>query len=37
VAVLPEVEDVDVNIDPRISRVEVMALGGPGGQSVQYH
>ena len=34
VAVLPEVEDVDVNLDPRDLKIEVMRSGGPGGQSV---
>ena len=34
VAVLPEVEDVDVNIDPKDLKIEVMRSGGPGGQSV---
>ena len=34
VAVLPEVEDVDVNLDPKDLKIEVMRSGGPGGQSV---
>jgi peptide chain release factor 1 len=32
--VLPEAEEVDVEIDPGDLRVEVMRAGGPGGQSV---
>ena len=34
VAVMPEAEDVDVQIDPQDLRVDVMRAGGPGGQSV---
>jgi peptide chain release factor 1 len=34
VAVLPEVEEVDVQIDPKDLKIEVMRSGGPGGQSV---
>ena len=34
VAVLPEAEEVDVQIDPNDLRVDVMRAGGPGGQSV---
>jgi peptide chain release factor 1 len=34
VAVLPEAEEVDVHIDPKDLRIEVMRSGGPGGQSV---
>jgi len=34
VAVMPEVEDVDINIDPKDLKIEVMRSGGPGGQSV---
>jgi peptide chain release factor 1 len=34
VAVLPEVEDVEVEIDPRDIRVDVFRSSGPGGQSV---
>jgi peptide chain release factor 1 len=34
VAVLPEVEDVEVNIDPAEVRVDVYRSTGPGGQSV---
>ena len=34
VAVLPEVEDVDVNIKESDLRVDVFRSGGPGGQSV---
>jgi peptide chain release factor 1 len=34
VAVLPEVEDVDVHIDPKDLKIDVMRSGGPGGQSV---
>jgi peptide chain release factor 1 len=34
VAVLPEAEDVDVQIDPKDLRVDVFRSSGPGGQSV---
>ncbi len=34
VAVLPEAEDVDVQIDSKDLRVDVMRASGPGGQSV---
>ncbi|MGH0036184.1 MAG: peptide chain release factor 1 [Myxococcota bacterium] len=34
VAVMPEAEEVDVEIDPNDLRVDVMRAGGPGGQSV---
>lgn len=34
VAVLPEADEVDVNIDPRDLRVDVFRSSGPGGQSV---
>src|SRR6266487_347434 len=34
VAVMPEVEDVDVHIDPKDLKIDVMRSGGPGGQSV---
>lgn len=34
VAVLPEVEEVDVDIDPNDLRVDVFRSSGPGGQSV---
>jgi peptide chain release factor 1 len=34
VAVLPEVEEVDVQIDSKDLKVDVMRSGGPGGQSV---
>ncbi len=34
VAVLPEAEDVEVNIDPNDIRVDVFRSTGPGGQSV---
>lgn len=34
VAVLPEVEEVDVNIDPNELRIDVYRAGGHGGQSV---
>ncbi len=34
VAVLPEAEDVEVDIDPNDLRIDVYRSGGPGGQSV---
>ena len=34
VAVMPEVEDVDIQIDPKDLEIDVMRSGGPGGQSV---
>ncbi len=34
VVVLPEVEDVDVNVDPNDLRIDVFRAGGNGGQSV---
>jgi peptide chain release factor 1 len=34
VAVLPEAEDVEVQIDPKDLKIDVMRSGGPGGQSV---
>ena len=34
VAVLPEAEEVDVQIDPKDLEIDVMRAGGPGGQSV---
>ena len=34
VAVMPEVEDVEIDIDPKDLKIEVMRSGGPGGQSV---
>jgi peptide chain release factor 1 len=34
VAVMPEAEDVDVDISPNDLRIDVMRAGGPGGQSV---
>jgi peptide chain release factor 1 len=34
VAVMPEAEEVDVEINPNDLRVDVMRAGGPGGQSV---
>jgi peptide chain release factor 1 len=34
VAVLPEAEDVDIKIEDRDLRIDVMRSGGPGGQSV---
>jgi peptide chain release factor 1 len=34
VAVMPEVEDVEIQIDPKDLKIEVMRSGGPGGQSV---
>jgi peptide chain release factor 1 len=34
VAVLPEVEDVDIKIDPKEIRIDTFCSSGPGGQSV---
>jgi peptide chain release factor 1 len=34
VAVMPELEDVEVVIDPKDLKIDVMRSGGPGGQSV---
>ena len=34
VAVMPEVEDVEIEIDPKDLEIDVMRSGGPGGQSV---
>src|SRR3712207_1756739 len=34
VAVLPEAEEVEVHIDPKDLKIDVMRSGGPGGQSV---
>ncbi len=34
VAVLPEAEDVDVQIDPQEIRIDIFCSSGPGGQSV---
>ena len=34
VAIMPELEDVEINIDPKDLKIEVMRSGGPGGQSV---
>ncbi|MBS1105942.1 MAG: prfA [Deltaproteobacteria bacterium] len=34
VAVMPEADEVDVQIDPKELRIDVMRAGGPGGQSV---
>jgi len=34
VAVMPEAEEVDVEINPNDLRIDVMRAGGPGGQSV---
>jgi peptide chain release factor 1 len=34
VAVMPEAEEVDIQIDPQELRIDVMRAGGPGGQSV---
>ncbi len=35
VAVLPEVEDVEINIDPKELEIEVYGSSGPGGQHMQ--
>ena len=34
VAMMPEVEDVEIDIDPKDLKIDVMRSGGPGGQSV---
>jgi peptide chain release factor 1 len=34
VAVMPEADEVEVQIDPKELRIDVMRAGGPGGQSV---
>ncbi len=34
VAVMPEAEEVDIDVDPQELRIDVMRAGGPGGQSV---
>jgi peptide chain release factor 1 len=34
VAVMPEIEDVEIAIDPKDLKIDVMRSGGPGGQSV---
>ncbi len=34
VVVMPEAEEVDVHIDPKDLKIDVMRSGGPGGQSV---
>lgn len=34
VAVLPEAEDIEINIEPNELRIDVFRSGGPGGQSV---
>ncbi len=34
VAVMPDVEDVEIAIDPKDLKIDVMRSGGPGGQSV---
>jgi peptide chain release factor 1 len=34
VAMMPEVEDVEIAIDPKDLKIDVMRSGGPGGQSV---
>ena len=33
-AILPEADEVDVNLDPNDLRIDVYRSGGPGGQSV---
>jgi peptide chain release factor 1 len=34
VAIMPEVEDLEIAIDPKDLKIDVMRSGGPGGQSV---
>src|SRR5437762_12249913 len=34
VAVLPEAQEVDINIDPKELRIDTFCLSAPGGQSV---
>ena len=34
VAVLPEVDEVDIHIDPKELRIDTYCSSGPGGQSV---
>ena len=34
VAIMPEVEEVEIAIDPKDLKIDVMRSGGPGGQSV---
>jgi peptide chain release factor 1 len=34
---MPEVDDVDIEIDPKDLKIEVMRAGGAGGQHVNNH